>query len=173
MEKKKLFLIIGIFWVIILFGFIAFKEFTLQTGEEVLLKTRPIDPRDLFRGDYVILSYEISNLDANSLQKDVTEFKQEDKVYVSLNKVDNYGIASGVYINNPKEGLILKGTIKNVQGSRLNIEYGIESYFVPEGKGREIERLRGRNLDVKVAVDKLGNAIIKDLLIDGKVFRFD
>ena len=173
MEKKKLFLIIGIFWVIILFGFIAFKEFTLQTGEEVLLKTRPIDPRDLFRGDYVILSYEISNLDANSLQKDATEFKQDDKVYVLLSKVNNYGTASGIYLNKPKEGLILKGTIKNVQGSRLNIEYGIESYFVPEGKGREIERLRGRNLEVKVAVDKLGNAVIKDLLIDGKVFRFE
>ena len=173
MEKKKLFLIIGIFWVIIIFGFIAFKEFTLQTGEEVILKTRPVDPRDLFRGDYVILNYEISTLDASSLQKDVTEFKPEDKVYILLSKVDNYSIASGVYLNKPKEGLILKGTIKNVQGSRLNIEYGIESYFVPEGKGREIERQRGRNLDVKVAVDKLGNAVIKDLLIDGKVFRFE
>ena len=173
MEKKKLFLIIGIFWAVIIFGFIGFKEFTLKTGEEVLLKTRPVDPRDLFRGDYVILTYEISSLDTSALQTDVTEFKQEDKVYVSLNKVDNYGIASGVYVNKPKEGLFLKGTIKNVQGSRLNLEYGIESYFVPEGKGREIERQRGRNLDVKVAVDKLGNAVIKDLLIDGKVFRFE
>lgn len=171
MEKKKLFLIVGIFWLIIIFGFILFKEFTLKTGEEVLLKTRPVDPRDLFRGDYVILTYEISTLDANTLQKDVTEFKQDDKVYVSLNVVDNYGIASGVYINKPKDGLFIKGTVKDVQGTRLNLEYGIESYFVPEGKGREIERQIGRNLDVKVAVDKLGNVVIKDLLVDGKLFK--
>ena len=122
---------IGIFWLVIIFGFIAFKEFTLQTGEEVLLKPRPIDPRDLFRGDYVILTYEISTLDANTLQKDVTEFKQDDKVYVSLNKVDNYGVASGVYINKPKDGLFIKGTVKDVQGSRLNIEYCIKNYFFP------------------------------------------
>jgi uncharacterized membrane-anchored protein len=173
MEKKKLFLLIGIFWLIIIIGFIAVKEFTLQTGEEVLLKTRPIDPRDLFRGDYVILNYEISTIDISGLQKDVTDFKQNDKVYVSLNKVENYGVVSGVFINKPKEGLFIKGTIKNAQESRLNLEYGIESYFVPEGKGREIERQTGRNLDVKVSVDKLGNAVIKDLLIDGKIFRFE
>ncbi|MBS3098392.1 GDYXXLXY domain-containing protein [Candidatus Woesearchaeota archaeon] len=173
MEKKKLFLLIGLFWVIIIFGFVAFKEFTLQTGEEVLLKTRPIDPRDLFRGDYVILAYEISTLDVNSLQKDVADFKQDNKVYVSLNKVDNYGIPSGVYTNKPKEGLFLKGTVKNVQGGRLSMEYGIESYFVPEGRGREIERYSGRNLDVKVAIDKLGNAVIKGVLIDGDVLRFE
>jgi len=41
MEKKKIFIIIGIFWLIIIGGFIGFKEFTLQTGNEVLLKTRP------------------------------------------------------------------------------------------------------------------------------------
>ena len=173
MKKKKLFLLIGIFWLIIIVGFVAIKEFTLQTGEEVLLKTRPVDPRDLFRGDYVILAYEISTLDISSLQKDVTEFKQNDKVYVSLNKADNYGTVSGVFINKPKEGLFIKGTIKNAQSDRVTIEYGIESYFVPEGKGREIERQTGRNLDVKVAIDKLGNAVIKDLLIDGKVFRFE
>jgi len=120
MEKKKLFLLIGIFWLIIIIGFIAVKEFTLQTGEEVLLKTRPIDPRDLFRGDYVILNYEISTIDISGLQKDVTDFKQNDKVYVSLNKVENYGVVSGVFINKPKEGLFIKGTIKNAQESKLN-----------------------------------------------------
>ena len=33
---------------------------TLTTGETILLRVVPVDPRDLFRGDYVILSYEIS-----------------------------------------------------------------------------------------------------------------
>ena len=173
MEKKKLFLLIGVFWLIIIIGFVAIKEFTLQTGEEVLLKTRPIDPRDLFRGDYVILNYEISTIDISSLQKDVTDFKQNDKVYIPLNKIENYGVVSGVFINKPEEGLFIKGTIKNAQESRLTLEYGIESYFVPEGKGREIERQTGRNLDVKVSIDKLGNAVIKELLIDGIVFRFE
>ena len=68
---------------------------------------------------------------------------------------------------------------KDPQFKVLKDEFPKEDYSLilfgsrAEGKGREIERQRGRNLDVKVAVDKLGNAVIKDLLIDGKVFRFE
>ena len=34
----------------------------LRTGTDVTLQTRPVDPRDLLRGDYVTLSYEISRV---------------------------------------------------------------------------------------------------------------
>lgn len=167
MNKKKLFLLIAVLWIVIIFGFVAFKEFTLRTGEEVLLKTRPIDPRDLLRGDYVILTYEISTLDLNSLQSDYKDFKIGDKIYVSLKEEDVYGIVSSTH-ENPPDGLYIKGNVKDVSGSILNVEYGIESYFVPEGKGHEIERYSGRGLDVKVSVDKFGNAVIKSLVIEGK-----
>jgi len=173
MDKKKIFLLIGIFWLIIIVGFVAIKEFTLQIGEEVLLKSKPVDPRDLFRGDYVILTYEISRLDINSLTTDTTNFNINDPVYVTLIKQDTYGIPSGIYKNQPKEGLFIKGTVKDVRDSGITIEYGIESYFVPEGKGGEIEGQRGRNLDVKVSIDNFGNAIIKSLLIGGKEVSFD
>ena len=95
--NKKIFLGIGILWIIIILGFVAFKEFTLKTGEEVMLKTMPIDPRDLFRGDYVILSYEIGNLDIGSLPTNSTNFRVNDQVYVALIKEENYGVASGIY----------------------------------------------------------------------------
>ena len=45
-------------------------------------------------------------------------------------------------------------------------------FFVPEGEGRAIERERGGNLDVKVAIDEFGNAVIKTLLIDGAEVEF-
>lgn len=173
MEKKKLFLLIGIFWFVIIFGFVAVKEFTLKTGKEILLKTIPIDPRDLFRGDYVVLRYEISTLDLNSLPSDYADFKENDKIYVALNIVDGYGVPSKMYKNAPDEELFLKGTIKFVSEKTINVEYGIESYFVPEGKGYEIERRRGSNLDVKVSVDRFGNAVIKSLLIEGKELNFN
>ena len=32
----------------------------LREGSEVLLQTRPVDPRDFLRGDYVVLNYQIS-----------------------------------------------------------------------------------------------------------------
>ena len=32
----------------------------LREGTEVTLQTRPVDPRDFLRGDYVVLNYEIT-----------------------------------------------------------------------------------------------------------------
>ncbi len=57
MNPKKTFYLIVVFWLLIFSGFIAYKEYTLRTGTEVILKTMPVDPRDLFRGDYVTLNY--------------------------------------------------------------------------------------------------------------------
>ena len=39
-----------------LVSMIAGRASILRTGQEVLLDVRPIDPRDLLRGDYVILN---------------------------------------------------------------------------------------------------------------------
>ena len=171
--NKKIFLGIGIFWLVIILAFVAFKEFTLKTGEDVMLKTRPVDPRDLFRGDYVILSYEIGRLDINSLQTDSANFNKSDKVFVKLIKQENYGVATAIYKSQPKEGLFIKGTVKEIQGSLITVEYGIESYFVPEGEGWEIQRQSGRGLEAKVAIDKFGNAVIKSIFLDGKEVRFN
>ncbi|HEY8899147.1 MAG TPA: GDYXXLXY domain-containing protein, partial [Chthoniobacterales bacterium] len=42
-------------------GLVALYAWQSQTpGPRYLLQTRPVDPRDLLRGDYVILGYEIS-----------------------------------------------------------------------------------------------------------------
>ena len=38
------------------------QERALASGTLVLLETRPVDPRDLLRGDYVILNYKISDV---------------------------------------------------------------------------------------------------------------
>ena len=163
MDKKKLFLFIAIFWLVIIVGFIAVKEYTLRTGEEVLLKTRPVDPRDLFRGDYVILNYVIGGVD-------VSDFEEGDTVYVGLKVDENgFGDSTGAY-KNPPEGLFIKGTVKKGFGGS-NVEYGIESYFVPEGEGKVIER--NRNLEGKVAIDKSGNAVLKAILINGEEVSFD
>jgi len=169
MDKKKIFIIIGIFWLVIIGGFIAFKEFTLQTGNEVLLKTRPVDPRDLFRGDYVILRYDISTVFTNEFSKNSSNFEKEDNIYVSLNVDDEkIGTIKNIYKNTPDDEMFfIKGIVKNVYGDRLNVEYGIESYFVPEGEGRVIEREMGK-IYTKVAIDNFGNAVIKSLVLDGE-----
>src|SRR5262245_14089672 len=54
-------LAIGVaFQVLCLVAMMVGPLMTLATGEAILLRAAPVDPRDIFRGDYVTLSYEIS-----------------------------------------------------------------------------------------------------------------
>lgn len=160
---NKAFIIIGVLWLVIILGFIGVKELNLSSGTEVLLKTQPVDPRDLFRGDYVILTYEISRLDVPP------SVAEGDTVYVPLDLVEGYGVSRAVQTTKP-EGLFIKGEVESVYSSTARISYGIESYFVPEGEGLELERARGDDLEVRVAIDNSGNAIIKDVILRGEVY---
>ncbi|OGK54399.1 hypothetical protein A3B56_01775, partial [Candidatus Roizmanbacteria bacterium RIFCSPLOWO2_01_FULL_45_11] len=135
----------------------------------VYLRTIPVDPRDIFRGDYVTLSYEISQFDnipyeyipflSSEGHADKISGKQ---IYVVL-EMDSTGIATARYktlIRPEGEKLYITGTIKEYE-QPFAIEYGIESYFVPEGTGKELERIRGRSLFVEVVIDKQGAAVIR------------
>ena len=170
MSKKIIFISITVLWIVLFGTFIFYKEFTLRTGEKILLKTVPVDPRDLFRGDYVVLSYEISNLELSNFENKNLEFEEGDTIYVGLRKDDKYWAASNVYKEKPAT-LAIRGSVENKRGSALNVEYGIESFFVPEGEGKELERYRNsRNLDVEVSVDKFGNGVINNLYIDDEIW---
>lgn len=173
--KRKSFLVIGFFWLSIVAILITTKEYTLRTGAEVLLKTRPVDPRDLFRGDYVILSYDISRFDADKMQSSyIKSFKENDVVYVSLNTQKEYASIRQVHLEPPIGELYMKGRITRVRGDNVTVEYGIESYFVPEGKGRELERHRNRGkVDVLAAVDRRGNTMIKKLYLNKEEVTFE
>lgn len=170
MNKKIIFSLIALFWIILLGSFIAYKEFTLQNGEKILLKTVPVDPRDLFRGDYVILNYEISTINLDNLNDNNLTFENGDTIYVALTKADNYWSASNAYKERASE-FVIKGKVKNKSGSTLTVEYGIESFFVPEGEGKYLEQYRNsKELDVEVSVDSFGNSVITELYVDGKVW---
>lgn len=164
---------VGILWLAIMGGTVGLKEYTLRTGHEILLKTVSVDPRDLFRGDYVILAYDINALDVGKLGGSGVTFSRGQTVYVLLGTDGRYQVATGVRSSRPShEELFLKGQVLGVSGRTVQVEYGIESYFVPEGKGRALERARGKNLDVRASVDTQGNVLIKALFLDGNEVRF-
>lgn len=172
MNKKKLFIAIGFFWFIVIAGFIGIKEYTLKSGTIVMLKTMPVDPRDLFRGDYVILRYEMSNIQLNKINHDAKNYESGSTVYVELEPSDSVVKPVKIYSQLPKDKLSIKGVVKNSSENTISVEYGIESYFVPEGKGRDIERKMGKNVEVQIAIDKVGKAVIKDLFIDKEKLIF-
>lgn len=57
----------------------------LNSDNVVTLRTAPVDPRDIFRGDYVVLRYDISDIALTSY-KGTTDLARGDTVYVELNK---------------------------------------------------------------------------------------
>lgn len=151
----------------------------LREGTEVTLQTRPVDPRDLLRGDYVVLGYDISQLPAGALAGQPTA-ERNPVVFVKL-APDANGLyqavsvhAEPVTVTAPE--VLIRGRIVYSCGStsrtfcdKLQIRYGLESYFVPEGEGRTLEQARNQQkLRVVAAVLPSGRAAIKRLLLDGE-----
>ncbi|NQV36423.1 MAG: GDYXXLXY domain-containing protein [Candidatus Marinimicrobia bacterium] len=169
MIKKKSVIAIIIFWSVVLIGFILLKQYTLQMGTEVMLRTVPVDPRDLFRGDYVMLRYDINRISIDSILTEEEPYKKDDQIYLKLDTSSKYARPIQISRSVFEEGIFISGTVTSSNDKILNSEYGIETYFVRQGTGKEIERKIG-NLDVKVAIDKHGNSLIKALIYDGEIY---
>ena len=174
---RKLFFAVVAAQLLFLVGLAGYHEVTLRTGQTVVLATVPVDPRDLFRGDYVILRYEITQPDPQAARFVLYRLNPGDAVYVRLIPEDRDGqevwVASEVDLDPFDSGQVfIKGRVTGVNAAApqsLQVEYGIESYFVPEGQGRDIER--NRSILVRVSVNGFGHAVIKDLIIDGEVWE--
>ncbi len=147
--------------LVFLIGFIGIREVALRDGTEVVLQTVPVDPRSLLQGDYAILDYEIADLPVFLNQLSVG-----DTVYVELVQEQDVWVASyySEWLSDIEEETFIKGRVDR----RGHLDFGIGTYFVPEGTGRVIERAG----DVKVVVnlDDDGNAVIKNVLVDGEPF---
>ena len=151
----------------------------LREGTEVTLQTRPVDPHELLRGDYVVLGYDISQLPAGALAGQPSAGRNP-AVFVKL-APDANGLyqalsvhAAPVTVTAPE--VLIRGRVSYSCGSTvrtfcdgLTIRYGLESYFVPEGEGRTLEQARNQQkLRVVAAVLPSGRAAIKRLLLDGE-----
>src|SRR5512142_2691329 len=62
LRRHRAFWLVVALQVVAVLAFAGVKEYALAGGDEIVLATVPVDPRDLFRGDYVTLRYEISTI---------------------------------------------------------------------------------------------------------------
>ncbi|MBN4061478.1 MAG: hypothetical protein COB41_01290 [Proteobacteria bacterium] len=175
MNQSKAILIIVVVLTLTLVGMIAKKQYTLNTGALVVLKTTPVDPRSLFRGDYVRLNYAISRLNVNQFPL-LHELEEHDPVFVALKKQGVFWQPIAVFKSMPEaenDTVVIKGYINSSSrggwNAQVSIRYGIENYFVPEGEGRDLEGLRNQgNISMRIAVDGFGNSGIKAVLLNGE-----
>lgn len=138
-------------------------------GEEIRLKTAPVDPRDLFYGDYVTLRYEISSIPVQRIAdlKPDSDGDIEDlykrQIYVVLTEEEGIHRLKQAYLersNIPKgSGPVLRGIIQGGWNDEVNVKYGLERYYVPEGKGTELE-LRQEEIIMRVKIAAWGQALI-------------
>lgn len=150
----------------------------LRDGREVLLKVEPVDPRDLFRGDYVRLGYDISRVPMAIVTNPPPGedwLAGERVIYVRLARGDDgYWHASSASFDAPaaaaeQEDVDIRGTVEAGQtltaDGMLRVTYGIERFYVPEGEGRVIEQDMGQGrygLKVSIAAD--GSPQVKALM---------
>jgi uncharacterized membrane-anchored protein len=170
--RTKLVLAIAALQIAVLAFMAGQREWILQTGRTVFLRTAPIDPRDVMRGDYVRLSYDLSRIPRSLwrgrlAEMDVTKVPRDSVVFTAI-EIGEDGVAKlrSVSFDRPANGLYLRGRTEP-SGNELQVRYGLEAFFMEQGKGAQLERERNRNgiqvpLEMKAAVGSGGIAVLKD-----------
>lgn len=151
----------------------------LRSGTDVLLKTAPVDPRDLLRGDYVILTYDISTISTTSITGARPQTGEVARLNVRLKPgADGFWTVSAASFDPLAEeagSVVLLSQPVTIydwewqNAGNLTVSYGIERFYVPEGEGRPIEdgRNQGR-VSVAVRVSEDGQAQIRALMLDNE-----
>ena len=145
----------------VLVGEWAIAHYPLWKGEPLRLRVQPVDPRDLFRGNYARLDYDLSPL---PMELGEGFFERGDVVYVQLTEAGEDGWrAASIHSRPPAEKPFLRARIKRVstgeyreftgtgedgepQYERLSLtgayhlRYGIEAWFAPKLKAQQLER---------------------------------
>jgi len=172
MKLKLLILVLALqtAWIL---GTTFVQERTLKGGKVVLLETRPADPRDLIRGDYVTLGYKISDVAFDRFSPPLTKgLAPGETVYVVLEPRGEFHEVAQAATNpiTPGAGqVVLKGHARSwwnsVNQQTVRVEYGLERYYVREGTGNPVGKLT-----VQAAVPDSGLAKIKAVFVDGKPY---
>jgi uncharacterized membrane-anchored protein len=151
-------LAVAAFLAVLLGGFALWLGWPLLAGTTVVLDTRPVDPFDPLRGQYVVIGYEIGSLPA------VPETEEGSAVYVEVAPdADGVWRHRATHPAPPDEGVFLRGDVVRAGPERMEVRYGIEQYFFERGS-----EVPARGLTVEVKADRRGRARIVRLLHEGE-----
>lgn len=155
-----------IFPILCLILLAVYKGIKVAVGTKIIIPISGYDPRDLLSGHYLTyrLDFKNGNFCSDKIQDNT-------RIMLCVNQVKG-DEASGEIIDEDNYDrrdcdVIIKGKCENGRFSA-----GIERFYIPEKHCMEIERvIRKGKGKLVVSVDSSGNAVIKDLLINGKSWR--
>ena len=152
------------FQLVVLAGMVVNAAIPLWTGTEIRVRTMPVDPRSIFRGNYARLRYEFATLPEGALSE-AGGVRNGEVVFVRLERGEGteYEYA-GVSLEPPSEGIFLRGRIAGHLPEYQVVRYGIEAFFAPKKKALGLEKdLRNGGIAV-LMVDGRGQAALKDVI---------
>lgn len=185
--RRYLVLLVIALQIAVMASVVVKREAILASDDTVVLRTAPVDPRDPFRGDFVILDYEANAVPIHLGDKAVVENAGHafQRVYAWL-EVDSNGVASvsKLSVSPPDDGVFLRGSVGNDRywwsnGDSLRVKYGIEKLFVEQGLGLEMETQVGQGddwqqpMEVTVGLADDGTAGIKSWRWSDVAFRLE
>jgi uncharacterized membrane-anchored protein len=162
-----------VFQLVILSGLSGKGLVPRITSDRVRFEVVPVDPRDVMRGDYITLGYEFSRLpeDVTLIDERIKSYKTKTNfnqksidVYVTLKFNLKEDIYKGVFFGStpPTKGRYLRGKLN----SNNRIEFGIEAFYLQEGKGTIYEQaIREKKLVAEVYLAPNGSAQMKQVHI--------
>jgi uncharacterized membrane-anchored protein len=162
-----------VFQLVILSGLSGKGLVPRITSDRVRFEVIPVDPRDMMRGEYIILGYEFSRLpdDVALLDERIKSYKTKTNfnqksidVYVTLKFNLKEDVYKGIFFGStpPTKGRYLRGKLN----SNNRIEFGIETLYLQEGKGRIYEQaIREKKLVAEVYLAPDGSAQMKQVHI--------
>lgn len=154
------------------------SEDVLASGKAFKFKTAPIDPNDPFRGKYITLRYDIDRIEI----PETHDWIEGEPLFVSLDE-DPEGFAKIAAISKEKPGVTIDFVsakvdfITSYEKTELIIEYPFERFYMEESKAYDAElTYRDSQRDSTQTTYALvhikdGNAVLKDVLIDGIPIR--
>jgi len=145
---------------VIVFSAAYFHHARALEGEGYLLETRPVDPRDLFRGDYIILSYPVERVREDTPCPDNLHHNQQ--VYAVWEPEGDFWALRSVHEQRPTE---TSGPVVTARWQGGDLDYGIGRYYVPEGQGEP-----DGAITVEVVLNRQGRAQIRKLYLDDRPF---
>lgn len=153
------------------------SQAVLTEGELYKFKTQPIDPSDPFRGKYVVLRFDIEQVETDTLK----QFNSGQEVYAQLNKDANgFVVISDLYTETPEvlDNSILKTTVGYawpVEGKqRVSLRLPFDRFYLEESKAPVAEEVywdaQRDTTQITYALVRVhkGKAIIENVMINDR-----
>jgi hypothetical protein len=127
-------IVFSILQIFVILWMLISANLPLYFGEEIKIKTTPIDPRSLFRGNFVRLNYDLSPVSTD------IKFKKGEKVYLSLKQANDFWITNKAYKNKP-DGKYISCRVKNYYKNNVYFKCAnINAFFTKKARALKLEK---------------------------------